>query len=79
MNILTPFIESLKTLCHSIYLNQVNLEPLIRSDALPVDLQEKLTTPEITDLIENITLTSTKLNELLLPINNSFKQRTLDA
>lgn len=79
MNILTPFIESLKTLSHSIYLNQVNLEPLILSDALPVDLQEKLTTPEITDLIETITLTSTKLNELLLPINNSFKQRTFKS
>ena len=76
MNILTPFIESLKTLSQTIYLNQINLEPLILSDALPADLQASLNSPEITDIIETITMASAKLNELLTPINKSFKQRT---
>lgn len=38
MNILKPFIESLKNLSNTIYINQMSLEPLILSDDLPADL-----------------------------------------
>lgn len=76
MQSLPQFTQSLKSLELNIFLISTNLEPLMLIHSLPANLEEKLMSPEINDLMISITADIQKLNALLAPAIKSLKQST---
>lgn len=76
MQSLPQFIQSLKSLELNIYIISTNLEPLMLNQILPVELEERLMTPEIQDGIDLMTSQLEALNQLLTPLIKPLKQQT---
>lgn len=76
MQSLPHFIQSLKSLEINIFLISTNLEPLMLNHSLPLDLEERLSTPEIQDRIDLMTSQLEALNQLLTPLIKPLKRQT---
>lgn len=74
MNIVSQFIENLKSLSKKIFITTNNLEPLLLNDDVSSVLSSLISNKEITDLISSISNSINSLNVLISPITEEVQK-----
>lgn len=76
MQILSQFIESLKTLELNVFIINTHLEPLMINQYVPNSIKSLVEDSNVVDLIESMTLQLSYLNDLLSSISTDSKEAT---
>lgn len=76
MDILSQFINDLKSLENNIYLTNINLEALVNNNTISEDLTNLISIPEVKDLVTLLTSKISELNSHLEPIAKQAHKET---